>query len=420
LKTANAIPAGKSIKCPKCGVIFKITVSKVPSESPASARRETVKAGSKPPVAVKPTKPSKPAPTPEPEEDEEEAPPPKPKKSAAKGEGKGRSKLPLILAAVAGVLLLAGGTVGGLYFAGILGTSSPATKPGGPLGATDPGTQQQPLAGPAYTIQLRDVAAGEETHISLTSTSVVTTKVTDTGGKVIVDDKDESGDIFVYTQTTSERPNKDSPPTRARRQYEKAEETKKGQVKRFGFHDKPVLIEKKGDKWEFRYEGGAELPLEDSIVVYRDFDDTSPAKKDPVQEMLPKNPVKVGETWSLNAEAVAKLLPITSICTLDAAKATGTGKLLRVYKQGERQCGVMEFTLTFPVTRVFADMVNEGSRISVKITVDGCIDGTSPAVSVTDEGNLTYHLSSTEGAKDTTTMIAQGTRQFVRKDVVKK
>jgi hypothetical protein len=284
--------------------------------------------------------------------------------------------------------------------------------------------------GAEYTIKFKykdiykDSSPGDVAHITDTKTTETTSKLTDADGKVLNDDNSKGSETFVYTQTILEKPDKHSPPTRVRRQYERAEKKDGDKTTRMAFHGKSVLIEKKAGKWRFHYENGPELALEDAIVVYRNFhDDETVREEEGLPKMLlPKRPVKVGETWPLDAETIAKKSEKALLFRLDPAKAAGSGKLQRVYQQDGRQFGVLEFTLDMPIAETGKDKADEGSRLSQKGTIDGCIDGTSGTLSVTDEASATINGTLTEAGvkKGKLMMDMKEKHQIICKDLTKK
>lgn len=214
-----------------------------------------------------------------------------------------------------------------------------------------------------YTIKFKykdiykDSNPGDVAHIIEVRASEATLSTTHADGKILKEDHSKASETFVYTQTILEKPDKDKPPTRLRRQYERAEKKDGDKTTRMGFHGKTVLIEKKHGKWGFHYEDGPELALEDAVIVYRDFhhDETVAEEGGLTELQLPKKPVKVGETWPLDAVTIAKKSEKASLFPLDAAKAAGTGKLLRVYQQNGRQFGVLELTMDMPIAKIGND-----------------------------------------------------------------
>jgi hypothetical protein len=74
----------------------------------------------------------------------------------------------------------------------------------------------------------------------------------------------------------------------------------------------------------------------------------------------------------------------------DQDKMEATGKLLKAYKVGGKQFGVMELTIGAPITGLGAIKVTEG-KLSATMAGDGCIDGTSPEGKSTMTMKLTFN-----------------------------
>jgi hypothetical protein len=294
-------------------------------------------------------------------------------------------------------------------------------KDAAPAPPTSAGDESQ-APGAEYTMKFKDITAGDVAHITETRTSESTSTATDATGKVLKEDHSSGGETFVYTQTILEKPDKSKTPTRVRRQYERAEKKSGDKTMPMGFHGKTVLIEKKGGKWRFQYEGGPELALADAMIVYRDFHEGGTSPEDQRKRLLAKKPVKVGETWPLDAEAIARQREKALLFRLDPAKAVGRGKLQRAYQQNGHQFGVLEFTVDTPIVAIGKDKVDEGSRLSQKLSLDGCIDGTSGTLSITEEEktNISGALTGGGGKSGKLTMNVQAKAQVTRKDLGKK
>ena len=94
--------------------------------------------------------------------------------------------------------------------------------------------------------------------------------------------------------------------------------------------------------------------------------------------MLPKTPVKPGDTWTIDP---AKAFGGTGTLTLDADRGTMTGKLAKVYMKGDRQFATLEFAARAPIKSLGPDVgliPKDGSVAELTLTVDACIDGTDP------------------------------------------
>jgi hypothetical protein len=183
-----------------------------------------------------------------------------------------------------------------------------------------------------------------------------------------------------YTEEILEKKVGDRLATKLTRTYTAAEKTEKGNTTKAVYTGKTVLIEKKDDKYTFSVDGKA-LTEEDAPDLFKSF--SSKKESEPqTQDFMPDEPIKVGGSWKVPADKSEKVFKTLGEGNLkvDAKKSTITGKLLKVYKKGDVQYGVMELTVTAFVTEVdiggqFVKATAE-SKIGFTASVDTCIDGT--------------------------------------------
>ena len=165
-------------------------------------------------------------------------------------------------------------------------------------------------------------------------------------------------------------------PTKLERTYEKAELGADGKSATLSVEGKTVVIEKKGDKYAFTVDG-KELTGDAAKLLGDEFNKED--KDDPRTLMLPGKPVKPGDTWKIDAEKLTKGLGKDLV--VDKSKIEATGKLVKAYKQDGKQFGVLELKITAPISDVGGKAmlkVKEGSTVTVTLTGDGVIDGSSP------------------------------------------
>jgi hypothetical protein len=165
-------------------------------------------------------------------------------------------------------------------------------------------------------------------------------------------------------------------PTKLKRTFEKAVVTVNGKKIALPLEDNTVLIEKKGERYVFTIDGKA---VEGDSAQLLEGEFNRPGKENPRDLFLPNKPVKPGETWALDADKIARSMRDQNL-KVDKAKIEATGKLVRAYKVGSAQFGVLEITFSAPITDLVGpakEKIKEGS-MSVSVTGDGCIDGTSP------------------------------------------
>lgn len=184
----------------------------------------------------------------------------------------------------------------------------------------------------------------------------------------------------VYTEEILEKEAGAERATKLTRTYTVAEKTENDETTKDIYAGETVLIEKKGDKYEFSIKGKM-LEERDAPELFKQFNDKkddSPATED----FLPEAPVKVGESWKVSANKSEKMFKTLSSdkMSIDASKSAIEGKLLKVYKKDGAQCGIIEFTITAFVTGIDVDGLSAktttDSKLVLKGTLDLCIDGT--------------------------------------------
>jgi len=89
----------------------------------------------------------------------------------------------------------------------------------------------------------------------------------------------------------------------------------------------------------------------------------------------------VNEEWKIDMKAVAGQFGGGMDMELDTDKATGTGKLLKVYQKDGKQFGEIQVKLDMPIKSVGKGAQSikpeAGSKLSLDGTMDVCIDGTA-------------------------------------------
>lgn len=224
-----------------------------------------------------------------------------------------------------------------------------------------------------YTLKVREEQQGDKTDVT-----TVTTGVTDIGGpKPFKLQEDAQAE---YTETIHEMPAGATKATKLTRVYRKATNFDLGAKgpKSLPYEGKTVTIEKKGAAYEYTADGKKLQPFE-AFTLDTEFG--RPDKKESkLQGLLPKSPVKVGETWNVELAAVKNLLSAMPF-TFDESKSKTTGKLTRAYTQDGKPWGAItfDFDLTVDPKTVAGPKGGEANgTIKITATLDGVIDGSAP------------------------------------------
>jgi hypothetical protein len=241
-----------------------------------------------------------------------------------------------------------------------------------------------------YEIKLKKEAKGDRVKVATTDAGDMTFLLEVMGQEM---KKGEKKTVkLAYTEEVLARPAGAAKPTKLTRTYQTAQRVKDGGKKVFVYQGKTVLIEKKGDKYVFTVDGQP-LDEEDAEELEEEFN-----KKDDIplenEDLMPNKPVRLNETWTVDAGQVVKAFESGGPLTLVKDKTTVTGKLTKVYDKGGRRFGVIELNLDLGVKELKLDdqelATKPGSRVTAKITLDACIDGT--AHTGTETGTVTFDL----------------------------
>jgi hypothetical protein len=230
------------------------------------------------------------------------------------------------------------------------------------------------------TIKFKEPGQGESLRVEIKDTSNYKSITTVEKEKEPRKEEFSSTKHLLYTETVQERLDPAKPATKVKRVYEKAINEGTGalaKTKAPPYHGKTVLIEKKGDKYEFRIEGGdvfqdAELEAEFNFDL-REQDRQKKIFVAPV-------PVVVGDSWKVDPRLLLGDFDKKDVILV--TKNVGTAKLSKLYKKDGRQYGVIdavlevEFTLLPPKGAKQGEGLTSTSRAVMRVSFDGCIDGT--------------------------------------------
>jgi hypothetical protein len=232
----------------------------------------------------------------------------------------------------------------------------------------------------AFTITLKDAAQGDTIRVEKKSSERSTVKITDSQGNSLKNKEDSKTQTMVYRETLLQKRPGERKASKLRRHYEKASAKTGDDSRALPYEEKNVLIEKKRDHYVFQIEGGEELTGQDAEELDREFNKQGEGASPDINKiMLPRKPVRVGESWTFPTEVLVRDLEKSAPMEFDAAGAKGSARLTRVYDRDGRRFGVIEYRFALPLKafKTGADRapIEEGASMVLTASVDGCIDG---------------------------------------------
>lgn len=250
-----------------------------------------------------------------------------------------------------------------------------------------------PLAAPAqeYTIKLAKPTAGEQFQVKTDNATDVEFKLLDSNGTAVMDKTEHKLHTFIFRETVVET-GPGGEPVRVKRTYKKAQRTKDDDRRTFPFQGETVLIEKKDGAFAFQIIDGEAVEGEDAKELSEEFNKGGAQKM--LKAFAPRKAVKLDEPWKFDVAQIAKDFGKDGKIEIDAAKSTGVGKLVKVYQENGKQFGVIELTITLPVSHISHEdnkkPAKEGSKIVIKLEADRCIDGgiAESQLTTTFEGDI--------------------------------
>jgi len=285
-------------------------------------------------------------------------------------------------------------------------------------------------AADTHTIKLKKSAKGDVTKAEDVEESTTAVVATDGAGTKLVDQKEKTSKTNIYKETILEKKEGDDKSTSVKRAYEKARNVPKdGKEETRVYEGKTVLIDKKGDKYEFIIEGGEEITGKDAEDLDKAFNKKGPSDEEVEKYILPGKAVKVGESWKLDVDKMLKELmkdEKETVMAFDSAKTEGSGKLLEVYEKNGHKFGKMTFTISATLkefsTGGMKFKVRDGSKMALNIEIDVCIDGSDGSGVLKTEMKMTLNadVSTPDGKEINMLVDNKSTMTQKRTDVTKK
>ncbi len=219
--------------------------------------------------------------------------------------------------------------------------------------------------GEKFTLRAKDQPdVGRVMKVTHRQAQVTTTRTSDPAGKPLGEERKALAldqVIAVKLLEGGERP------ARVQLTYEKsvANDGKKSVPLPYEGHT--IFLRLVGDRYE-AFTRGNSLSREDLARLAAQNSATLGAR---TANLLPRQPVQVGQAWPISGRSVA---PFLGSLAIDPERTRGMGKLLRVFKKGNQQWGVIGFR--FQLTAPMKNDV-EPLRGEVFLTLEMAIDGSS-------------------------------------------
>jgi hypothetical protein len=272
----------------------------------------------------------------------------------------------------------------------------------------------------AVTIKRKDVAPGDVYQVQKTETFTVITKVFDTGGKALVDNKRVTVTTSAFRETVLQCDGK--VPTQLERCYDKAERTADGKTAALCYQGKTVRIEMKNYRYQFTMDG-KELTYDDAEPLLKEFDVGCAERADLERAVTTSTPVKLNDSWKLDLTAFIKDTVKSGEMELDPDRTKGTATLAKIYNEDGKPFAEVKASLTLPLRSlgkgVLKVATQDGSVAMVDLDLDGCIDGNSNTACIKSVTKLDANSSMAmpDGSKAPLTLSIVSKAEETRKDV---
>ena len=268
----------------------------------------------------------------------------------------------------------------------------------------------------ALVVKVREPQAGDRVRVTDEEKSTSVSTFTVNGNKTEKTEKKSRAVVYVEDVLTAGEPGARRP-AKVKRAYEKFESTKDGGEPEKGpLQGKTVLIEKKGEKYEFAYDGGGAVEASVAAALDREFNKAGSVVR--TADVVPAKPVKVGDTWTVDKAKLLKDLSADGT-VFDADKTTATAKLVKSFIKDDQRFGVIELKLETPIKTLAGKTPLEpkaGSVVILTVTVEGPIDGSVGASVAESRG--TYKIEASTMGVDV--KVAAEAEQIIKRDPLPK
>jgi hypothetical protein len=227
-----------------------------------------------------------------------------------------------------------------------------------------------------YTIKLKSHPdAGKTVTVQVTDKETTSTKTIDAKGKAQEEVAANSSET-VYALTVLARKKGAEPPEKYTRAYVKATETDGGKTRAFSYQGRTVVFEKKDGKYRVGVVGKQPLDEEDLERLIEKANDGPDKEVVFDRAITPDRAVAVGDRWPVDPVALTSRMGLV----LDRKASRADAKLVKAYRKGKSQFGVIQVEVKLAVKEVAREArFDPPAVMEVKMTIDTAIDGSSTA-----------------------------------------
>jgi hypothetical protein len=241
-----------------------------------------------------------------------------------------------------------------------------------------------------YTIQLKaHPEEGRVVDVRFEDEMKGVSKRFDANGRLISEDEPSSRKL-AYTCTVLKAGRGEAPPERLMRVYDQATANSKNDCRKLPFHDRTLILERKGG--EYRIADVCDKPLTrlDLAELFEELNCSTRTDSDRkfAKLLTPPAKVAVGESWKLDFADLKSYLQGIE-CDRERTQARAT--LKKVYRKDGRDYGVIEISVRGWVSKIDGDtpiLFADAAKLELTHRFDGAIDGGS--IAKTESGRMAF------------------------------
>jgi hypothetical protein len=232
-----------------------------------------------------------------------------------------------------------------------------------------------------YNLKLPLAAKGDVSRVEFSMRQSFRLLKLDAFGNEFRNDSNDAGAGLIYVDTILDQ--SDQKTTRFRRHFERAVQTvDTSDPVPMACHDKTILVEVKDGKTQVMWEGGQMVPDSfaqqmEAILKGSKENFAALTKVDP----LPKAPVKVGESWTIDIRDLVRECEAKHGC--EVTDPSGTAVLEKVEKREGHLMAVMVVKVQVPLKCITQGdkriALNNGSGMTWESTYEFCVDSSTTA-----------------------------------------